>query len=388
MASDHNAAIGEIVEAISASAVDETFWARAVEKVAAFVPGSGVSLQIFSTTRPDLRRIVHAGYEQPYVDTYRDYYCKVNAWLPDMQRMAAGQILFTDQTSAAATLHSTEFYNDWLRPQGHLEAGGAIVFAKASQCFAILCVNGDERDEDGLRAKLKALFPALLGPAQQALSLARLFPVAERLSEDLIEALEHPAVMLDADLKVVSANSRFEGYIKNERALELDRSGCLRVKEAEASKALEREVKRLTVERAAPCPMPIVVRRASSLQPLFLRLSAFPNSGKSLSAPLLSELLDRHVLVVVVDPVRRAAVPEDVLRQAFGLTRAECAVANALLEGATLEEYADAHRISKLTARNQLRAVSEKLGARRQSDVVRVLLRVAEACRSATPPRP
>jgi len=61
------------------------------------------------------------------------------------------------------------------------------------------------------------------------------------------------------------------------------------------------------------------------------------------------------------------------LRDSFGLTPAETRLAARLKDGLTLKEAADELGVSVNTVRNQLRAVFDKMGLNRQSDLVRAL---------------
>lgn len=63
----------------------------------------------------------------------------------------------------------------------------------------------------------------------------------------------------------------------------------------------------------------------------------------------------------------------DMLRQSFGLTEAESRLARTLAEGLTLQQAADELGVSVHTVRNQLRAVFDKIGVQRQSDLVRAV---------------
>ncbi|WP_374571415.1 alpha/beta fold hydrolase [Phenylobacterium sp.] len=61
------------------------------------------------------------------------------------------------------------------------------------------------------------------------------------------------------------------------------------------------------------------------------------------------------------------------IRESFGLTAAETRLAARLKEGLTLKEAAAALGVSVNTVRNQLRAVFDKMGLNRQSELVRAL---------------
>jgi DNA-binding CsgD family transcriptional regulator len=63
-------------------------------------------------------------------------------------------------------------------------------------------------------------------------------------------------------------------------------------------------------------------------------------------------------------------VPTHFLHQLFALTPAESGLANWLLTGRPINDYADARRISVATVRTQLKAVLAKTGMRRQAELV------------------
>lgn len=72
-------------------------------------------------------------------------------------------------------------------------------------------------------------------------------------------------------------------------------------------------------------------------------------------------------------------IPADALTRLFGLTRAEASLVGAMVTGSTVEEYAQHRGISVGTARGQLKQVQSKTGARRQSELVRLVLSSAAA---------
>lgn len=63
-----------------------------------------------------------------------------------------------------------------------------------------------------------------------------------------------------------------------------------------------------------------------------------------------------------------------VLAAVYGLTRAEGRLAEALANGLSTSEAADAFGISPLTARTQLKSIFAKTGTSRQADLVRLML--------------
>ncbi|MDO8902129.1 MAG: alpha/beta fold hydrolase [Phenylobacterium sp.] len=76
------------------------------------------------------------------------------------------------------------------------------------------------------------------------------------------------------------------------------------------------------------------------------------------------------------------------IRESFGLTPAETRLAARLKDGLTLKEAAEDLNVSLNTVRNQLRAVFEKMGLNRQSDLVRALAQLSALSSSLQPVMP
>lgn len=83
----------------------------------------------------------------------------------------------------------------------------------------------------------------------------------------------------------------------------------------------------------------------------------------------------RAAWVVIVTPVVTAEAPAaEILAGLFDLTPAEARVARLIAGGGSVETVAVDHHVSEQTVRNQLRAVLQKTGTHRQSELVRLLL--------------
>jgi DNA-binding CsgD family transcriptional regulator len=79
-------------------------------------------------------------------------------------------------------------------------------------------------------------------------------------------------------------------------------------------------------------------------------------------------------LLFVFDPEAAPTVTADLLQRLFGFTSAEGELAVALCAGSSPEEIASERDRSISTIRNQIRSLYEKTGARRQSDLIGLLL--------------
>lgn len=85
-------------------------------------------------------------------------------------------------------------------------------------------------------------------------------------------------------------------------------------------------------------------------------------------------------MVVATDPDRPLCPSEQVLMEAFRLTRAEARVARQLARAETLDRIAERQQVSVGTVRVQTKAVLAKTDTRRQAELVGLLARTALIC--------
>jgi DNA-binding CsgD family transcriptional regulator len=81
--------------------------------------------------------------------------------------------------------------------------------------------------------------------------------------------------------------------------------------------------------------------------------------------------------VYVIDPGATRPLNEDNLRELYGLTRAEAAIAALLTQGCTAEEAAKRTGVTMNTIRTHLKRTLEKTGCRRQAELVALVLRTS-----------
>jgi DNA-binding CsgD family transcriptional regulator len=98
------------------------------------------------------------------------------------------------------------------------------------------------------------------------------------------------------------------------------------------------------------------------------------------------------VALYVTDPRQPIESPEEVLQRLFGLTGREATVLRVLVEGGDLKQAAASLGMAYETARTHVRHIMETTGARRQTDLVRMVLTspawiAGPAARSSAPAR-
>lgn len=130
----------------------------------------------------------------------------------------------------------------------------------------------------------------------------------------------------------------------------------------------------------------IVVRfeRAGAEGPSFAFACSL-TSLPALAGPRLAH--DQVELTCLVFPaVEPTSRVWSLLRESFGLTEAETRLAQKLRDGRSLQQASEALGVSVHTARNHLRAIFDKMGVQRQSELVRTLTELGSLDRALQDP--
>ncbi len=224
---------------------------------------------------------------------------------------------------------------------------------------------GFEQAEVGL---LNALKPHLARVAKIAATVGEL-RAQKALAEEALARLSLGVIVADRTGRIVFANMAAEQLLAEADGL-YSRRGHIELASFEQTRTLRAVIAEVTGSPTA-VPRPLDIPRKSGLgrfsiviAPLRLGLAGLWGGGG-------------HVLLLMSDPMRRPDIPLEHFRAGLGLTAAEARLLAALLSDMSVLEFAAGQNLSPNTVRTQMRSVMEKLGARRQSEVVRIAMSTA-----------
>jgi DNA-binding CsgD family transcriptional regulator/PAS domain-containing protein len=268
-------------------------------------------------------------------------------------------------------------WKGWAKPEGigsshrHERSGGRAAF-DGGRGLSSLCQG---RDFD---ATERRLFGALVPHLQRAVQLRLRLPELDELPEgsaEILNRLSQGIILVDGEARMIFANHAAEGILRTGRGMFHGRDGP----RAEIPDETRR-LRRIIAECAEP-------RRELGAAGGRLRLS------REQGLPLIVfvaphragfgwiDVVRPRAMLFIGDPEATAGVHWKWLREDFGLTPAEAAVAIEVLEADGLQATARRLRISLATARTHLAHVFDKTGTRRQAELVRLLLQSASAVR-------
>lgn len=193
-------------------------------------------------------------------------------------------------------------------------------------------------------------------------------PGVARAALAALERLNYGVLLLGPDGELRHANRRAEDIARRTQAFSYAPSGRLQASNATLSTKLHK-----AVHLAAQAP----ALRDTPGTALRLRGSTgYDVHAFVVPVPAGTPAADRSVvaLMFVADPECTLPHFPEKLRQIYHLSPTEAQLAEALVNGRSLKQFAVERGTSLNTVRTQLRSLAAKVGAKRQVDVVRCIL--------------
>jgi len=291
---------------------------------------------------------------------YEDHYHRVDLRRRELNRRPEGTVSAGHALVPDDVLERSEFYNDFLRPQGFFHIALALPIRSRERVAAIRVIRslGEEPFSDEDLAPLRTLVPHL----RSALHLHCELLGARRLSAGLSGALASlgvGAILLDAGGRVAFANAEAERLLAAGDGLLVQR-GRLHLEAPDEDAALHR------LAASACGGGALAISRPSGRSPLEARVIPLPAAAGELGAP------GGAALVFVREPERACSLDPDALRGLYGFTPGELRVAVLFAEGRSAPSIARELGVSVETVRTHQKRLYEKTGAHGRAQLVRM----------------
>ncbi len=358
------------LDVLYGAAVEQGDWERAIAQFADLVGGAKAWLPELNLADGSGHGVI-ARIDPAAQETYFQYYASRNPFVRLGSPEPWPLTVRTDEDAFdKGDFVRTEYYSDFLRPQD-IHSCLVVRLGRRGGMQSTLNVSRPRRNDQFSRSDLEVarrLQPHVI----RALDLSRRLADLGAVADGLIEALDrsqHGVLLLDGAGRIVHANALAERLLGEAGGLCAVR-GRLSASPNEAARRLEA----LIGQAAGRCGS----GRAGGSMGL-----ATPSRIHPLSvvvAPLRSERLRTPggpcVIVCVTDLEAGVEPPARQLAAVFGLTPAEGRVALALFEGATPREAAAGLGLSPHTIHVHLAKIFEKTGAKRQAELIQLMMRM------------
>ncbi len=310
-------------------------------------------------------------------ETYRSRMCSRNPWLHSDLPYRPRSVILGTEILPDAELTRTEFYRDYLHPLGlkHRLCGVVQRDGLGVRFLAILRAPRQPAFDEADKARLRRLLPHF----QQAFDLRRHIQQDRSEREALLEVLDHVPVacmLVNQGAALHFVNTAATRLLERRDGLLL-RAGGLAAGSSRLTARLRSTISRVAALRPrssqSPCEH-FVVSRPSGRPPLLLSL--LPIHQSRIGRAAKPEAL---VAILTKDPEGEKLESVETFAEAYGLTEAEARLIGLLAEGGGLQEAAASLGVTKNTARTHMRHIYAKIGAHRQSDLIRLLAKLGSA---------
>jgi len=374
---------GQLLENLYGAAADAHLWPRFLDAFAQFFDSTGIALfvQDYNAghgSAGNLGFAATARMDAAYLKSFDEHYSAVNPWLPKMQQMKPGVPVSDVALLPRNRLVRSEWYADWLRPQGY-DAGMGVMLARTDGLALNMTVHRSARVGDYSAEELRAL-QSFAPHIQRAIALHAKLSALDQwksASYDAFDKLRLGVVFIDRESKVVFVNLAARKTIGDGKVIRIDKDSRVAAVRAKDSLRLKSAIKsaldpRLKAGKAGDAPFRMRFEREAADSPVELTVLPLPRTRDDLAGLLFDE--GPAAVLFITDPDRQIDLPCAALIAQYGFTAAEALLAQALVRGTTLNQYASARGITRNTVMTQLKAVMAKTGKTRQVDVVSAIL--------------
>lgn len=300
------------------------------------------------------------------VQQYDQYYGALDPRRAFVEKAGIGEFVFCQDHLSEQDVERSEFFQDYQIPAGLRYLMGVRMARPGSDDILLGLLRANDRPpytpEERVAAK------GMVGHLQRSINLwqdARILHRDAALGNELMAQLELAVFALDRNLRVVFVNQAAEAMLRATACLKREHGRLAAVVAAE-NEALQAAIARAAKTRQGES---LALRPGSGAPPeVFLGITALPHEATRAAFGSAA---------ILVTARRRGSGPlvtARQLQQAFRLSAAESAVAEALIGGKAPDEYAESAGVSLATVRTQLRAIYEKTSTRSQAEAVGTML--------------
>jgi DNA-binding CsgD family transcriptional regulator len=309
-------------------------------------------------------------FDPAFSESFAAYYGQRNVWLEDPSLHQEGKVVTSAMLYPEHRLKKTEYWADWLRPQNIFHCAAAIIEKRNDRSVNITVVRSEAAgsyspDELGV---IELLVPHLQAGFALHRKLHRLQALSHA-STHVLESIPFGVVLLDDAARVLHVTQRANDLAAASGLLRLRDRGAVQCTLAANDQVLQRLLHEATRTGTASPGGAGGALRLSGLDGQQLQLLVTP-------LPSWSSPFGAHTAAAIFlsDPKVLIGSLVGMLRSLYGMTPAEARLTEALVNGRTPQEYAEGQQVSMNTVRTQIKAAAAKVGASRQTDLVRIVL--------------
>lgn len=357
-----------LLSSLYSAATDNSAWQRFCRRFCRFT-GNPITMFGHDLNTGHSLGFVAGGWDEDWLQSYFDYYGRLNPWMDLNLATRPGRIGISDHALPRADLYKTEYYNDWLRPQENIVAGAAMICHRSDRNFVALgsACRAPAADDDlqHLVAVLALLAPHII----RTIGISSTLSDGAGVSTGHLEASRFAVLLVHRSGRIGYRNQAAEQLLRRQNGLSLMGDDLLSSADETVRDQIRNCIAAISSQDFGRLPPPILISMPEG-GPGMLHAHIFP-----------CEARQEFPEAVWSDPVSGAFVVTDhrglqedqsVRRivRAFGCSPAEMRLAEAVLCGETPPQYGERVGLSRHTVRNQMQALLQKTDTHSQVEFV------------------
>ena len=354
-----------LIHKIYHSGANSEDWSVFVDDLANLLGGSIICLQAHSVVAGQSLGVISSAADPDFLSAYERHYSATNVWAPGMLAAPIGKFITSDELCPRDEFLKTEFYNDYMRTEGITSANAVALHRSPTRCV-YFSGNVRERNAEQVQAPMRRLFE-LLGPhICRSIEMMRVIPRSAD-GEDLYATAERAAdavFFIDRAGRLVHENRNASALRGQAGIVAADTGRQFHLLDRRADAMLQAALGAIRQQDYQKLQGSITIRRIDGA-PRRATLVPLKHDAATMMFDRAFEERPMAMLAIPGPPALGASTP----LSGYGLTQAELALALAIAEGLSPQEYADSRAISVHTVRTQLKAVFAKTGINRQSQL-------------------
>ena len=364
----------DLLRSIMHASYDSTRWIEVLQRLHSDYGGIKTQLIITDTSSENVFSLLQYGYDSSAIASYFDHFHAVNPWTPSYDRLATGAVFSSDMLIDYSALKRTEFYGDWLHPQGNIFAGGGVLIQHTPQRKVFFGGNLQERYLGHHHHAWLTMLQHLTPVFDDALNINRL---QAALMVPQLGGQGAPSIALfniSRTGHVQFANDAAAGVLRGQERFVTLYRGALLFRDLHAQAWLEACLSRSAQLRMDAQTLPVLRWQGWELRlyPTQALREFGPSNWPHLGGGQSLALTLQPVLQPTSAPAKLRAVYPDV-------TAAEAEVVIAFAQGADLDAIAAPRGSRRVTVSNQIKSAMQKMGARRATALIAQVLAILNA---------
>jgi hypothetical protein len=342
----------EVVSRIYSAALDPGQWQSTVLALTAWIGGEIGCIQVRCLGPQPRVCLVHCGVDSSVEQAYQKYYHRIDPHLARVAQLPRGRTVLSREVVDDAEFFSSEFYNDFFRPQGICDLQGAMLIRNSSHVVTFATQSSlRERYDEQTRARMDAMVPHLTR-ALEFVVRAEAFASEQNALLALSEARHSGLLRVNGELAILEASEQTLAWLSQPGGALAARDGRLLAGDAQDAERLQLCVRSALAQVMARCEL-----AGSTRESVVLAISP--------AAPSLLFPEPSAFIVFATQP--RAA---SALCQLDALPPALRPVAESLQLGLSDKEIADRLQLPLATARTYVSRTLRRLSVRNRRELL------------------